>query len=124
MMKLATGRLLCKSVETAESFSTSTFVAPQRVARLKKTEHDLGNGTINDNVSLAVARQSCGDPGKGNKRPRAFVALQCLERCYVGNTPIVTNGSLRRAAICGATDTFVESSHVTYEVTFFENVRG
>jgi hypothetical protein len=37
------------------------------VRRSSATEHARGNGTISDNVPLAVARQSCGAPSSGDK---------------------------------------------------------
>jgi hypothetical protein len=45
------------------------------VRRHSATEHVRGNGIISDDVPLAVARQRCGAPGRGDKRPIAFVAL-------------------------------------------------
>jgi len=44
---------------TAMALSTSVFVAPQIVPRLKRAEHARVNGTRCDSVSLAVACQIC-----------------------------------------------------------------
>jgi hypothetical protein len=42
------------------------------------TEHALGDGTLRNDVSLAVARHICGAAGSAKKRSNAFVALQFL----------------------------------------------
>jgi hypothetical protein len=54
-----------------------------------------------------VARQNCGATGYNEKHPRGFVALMR------GNIPVVSNGSLSRATICGTTNTAVEKGPET-----------
>jgi hypothetical protein len=58
------------------------------IRRRSATEHARANGIISDNVPLAMARQNCGPPGRGDKRPTAFVALRFLKLFYVETRPL------------------------------------
>jgi hypothetical protein len=77
----------------------------QSLRRSGATEDARGDSIISDNVPQTVARQCRGAAGSGDKQPTAFVETEALLH---GNTPIVTNSSLSRAPICGATNTFME----------------
>ena len=68
--------------------SVRRAVAPHVVVRLKLIERARGNGFVRDNVSIAVARRSCGGaPGGGDRRAIAVVALQFLQRFCVETHP-------------------------------------
>ena len=79
-------------------------MAPQTVARLERMQHASGNGTISDNVYVAVARQ-----GYGAAVARKATDRVCSASVYEGfpraKTPITTTGSLNCITICGAANT-------------------
>jgi hypothetical protein len=64
-------------------------LAPQILARVKRTQHARGwYVTINDNVSLAAARQSYGITRSEDKRQGEPVALHKLKGLYVDTRPL------------------------------------
>ena len=67
--------------------------------------HSAVRRSVSCNVSAAVSRQNCGVTSTGDRQQKAallFVAPQ-TQALLRGNTPIITNGSVSRAPLCGAT---------------------
>ena len=85
-------------VTHSRPFSTSVSVAEQITARHTRIEIDRGNGAISDNVSLPVARHSCGATDSRDRQQRVWRA-PVSEALLRGNTPIVTDG-LQKSRSC------------------------
>jgi hypothetical protein len=77
----------------------------QAVGGSGATEYSRANSTVSDIVSVAVTRQGCCSPGTDS-----VFSASVFEAFLRGNALMLTNGSLNRDPICGATHVLVVKS--------------